>query len=114
MHRSDAGLAEQEPPVAVDQHDRDDRQQHADQDRAERVADGVAGQLVQEQAEEGDHQADERGGVLGEDRTQRRVRGAEHVLEGARCRARDAFACACRYDWRNEMPSKTNATASTM
>ncbi|WP_367651881.1 hypothetical protein [Curtobacterium sp. MCPF17_052] len=72
---------EQEPAVAVDEDDGDDPEQQADGDRPDGVEHGEPGDLVQEDTEERDDQADERGGVLGEDGPERRVRRLQHVPE---------------------------------
>ena len=55
-------------------------EQHADEQRADGVVDGGAGELVQPDAEEGEHEPDERRGILGEDGAQGRVRTARDVL----------------------------------
>jgi 2-dehydropantoate 2-reductase len=74
-------LADQVPPVAVDQDDRDDAEQHADKDRAHGVRHGRPGQLVQAQRGRRQDDADQRGGVLGEHRPQRGIRGVQHVFD---------------------------------
>jgi hypothetical protein len=74
-------LADQEPQVAVDQDDRDDAEQRADQDRRDGVGRRRAGQLVEAQPGPRDDQAGQGGGVLGEHGPQRGVGGGQHVLD---------------------------------
>ncbi|MCB5294059.1 hypothetical protein BJQ90_03522 [Arthrobacter sp. SO3] len=63
-------LAHQEPPVAVDQYDGDDSQQHADDDRPHRIRQRRTRDLMQEHARKGHDQADQRRGVLRKDGAQ--------------------------------------------
>ena len=80
-HPGRRGLPDQEAAVQLDEHDRHDAEQHPDQDRAERVPDRGAGDLVEHDARRGEDQTDERRRVLEEDRPHGRVGGREHVLE---------------------------------
>lgn len=75
------GLSGQEVHVAPDQEERDRAEQDADQDRSDRVPERVAGDLVEQDADERDRQAHQGGEVLGEDRAQHRVRGDVQVAQ---------------------------------
>src|SRR6476620_5675935 len=76
--RGDA-LAHQEAPVAVDQHDGDDGQQNADDDRAHGIRHRRARDLVKEYAGKRDDQADQGRGVLREHGSQGGI-GADQDL----------------------------------
>ena len=79
---SDVGrhrLPREEVAVAVDEEDRDDPEEDAHEDRADGVPHRVAGQLVQQDAQRGEHDADERRAVLGDDGAQGGVGRAPDV-----------------------------------
>ena len=99
---------DEEPPVAVDEHDRHHAEQHADEDRADRVGRRRAGRLVQPDPGERDGDADERRRVLEEHGAHGRVAGRQDVLEQVLVR-RLAARLACREAWKNDTPSSTRA-----
>ncbi len=74
-------LADQKAAVAVDEHHGDDTQQDADQNGSDRVPDDLAGELVQPDPQRGEHDADQRRGVLGEHRAGGRIGRLQHMGE---------------------------------
>ena len=87
-------------------------QQHADRDRGPGVPERLPGQLVQPEPERGQHEADQRGGVLGEHRLHGRVGGQPDVLDQAPAGS-PASARSCRTALSQDVPSATNETSST-
>ena len=84
-----------------------------DQDRSDRVRNRRTGQLVGGQTGRRDDQADQGGGVLGEHRPQSGIGGGQHVLDQVPLHATRPRVWPARTDCRNEIPSRTNDTAST-
>jgi 2-dehydropantoate 2-reductase len=74
-------LADQVALVAVDQDDRDDAEQHADQDRPHGVRHGGTGQLVDAEPGRRNDHADHGSGVFREHRPQRGIGGGQHVVD---------------------------------
>jgi hypothetical protein len=67
------GLTDEQLAVVPSQDEGDDGEQHADRDGRPAVPVGVAGQVVQPDADSGEDDADQRGAVLGQDGLDRRV-----------------------------------------
>jgi hypothetical protein len=82
--------ADEKAPVLPDQEDRDDGEQHSDEDRSHGIRRRGSRELVRQDAGEGDHETDERRGILEEDRAQRRVGRA--MTWSSRSRRRRRFA----------------------
>ena len=74
-------LADQELTIPVDQYDGDDGEEHADEDGAYGIGRRRTRRLMRRQADGRDDETHQSGGVLEEDRSERRIGRGHHLLD---------------------------------